>query len=782
MSVKQNSIIIIVLLLFVSSVSAKEYHVAKNGTDTNTGNASKPFLTIQHAANFAYPGDTITVHKGVYRERINPPRGGTDEDKRIVFQAATGEKVLIKGSEQVTGWKKVENDTWMVKIPNSFFGDFNPYSDVISGDWYEADQPYHSGAVYLNGHWLKEAAVKHEVVKSETPKIKESGALELVNVESLFLNNGEAGNIPASGFSACNREVGFFELPEEKKCIGKMQDGDWLAFDNIDFGEETKFISILSASPEHMAMVEIRKDRPDGELLGICRTGITAEWTHFQPYRADIKPLSGKQRIVLVFKTRQKEETFDGSEIAYWFSKVDEDTTTIWAEFKNVDPNEALIEINVRQTVFYPKKTGIDYITVSGFILEQAATPWAPPTAEQIGLVGTNWSKGWVIENNTIRYSTCTGVTLGKYGDEFDNTYNYPETINRAVKKGWNRETVGSHVVKNNQILHCGQAGINGSLGCSFSTIIGNTIHDIRKNHFYKGCETAGIKLHGAVDVLIKNNHIYRCEHWGGIWLDWMAQGARVTGNLLHDNSNDLMLEVNHGPFMVDNNLFLSDRSLVAASGGGAYVHNLWCGSFSIWPNLVNRLTPYFKPHSVDINGNSAVDHQDERHYNNIFINRKPSVVNTEDVVSDDKYNELFADNLGLCVYDQYEYLIQAEGNVYLPGSRPFKHEKNYLQIEHFNPQIKLLEKDNGWWLEMNVDPAWQEKCSYPVITSKLLGEANISSATFETRDKSPYLINTDYSGKKRDANNPFPGPFEINKAGKQTINVWPNYSAKQNN
>ena len=37
------------------------------------------------------------------------------------------------------------------------------------------------------------------------------------------------------------------------------------------------------------------------------------------------------------------------------------------------------------------------YIAVKGFKLEQAAIPWAPPTAEQIGLIGTHWSKGWII-------------------------------------------------------------------------------------------------------------------------------------------------------------------------------------------------------------------------------------------------------------------------------------------------------------------------------------------------------------------------------------------------
>ena len=104
-----------------------------------------------------------------------------------------------------------------------------------------------------------------------------------------------------------------------------------------------------------------------------------------------------------------------------WFAQVDETDTRLWAQFKDANPNEALVEINVRQAVFYPEQPGIDFITVRGFKLSQAATPWAPPTAEQIGLVGTHWSRGWIIEDNTISHARCVGVTLGKYGDEFDN-------------------------------------------------------------------------------------------------------------------------------------------------------------------------------------------------------------------------------------------------------------------------------------------------------------------------------------------------------------------------
>lgn len=105
-----------------------------------------------------------------------------------------------------------------------------------------------------------------------------------------------------------------------------------------------------------------------------------------------------------------------------WYGEVDDKNTTLYAQFQGIDPNRETVEINVRKAVFYPEEAGINYITVRGFTLEQAAPNWAPPTAEQVGLIGTHWSKGWIIENNTIRYSIRVGLTLGKHGDAYDNT------------------------------------------------------------------------------------------------------------------------------------------------------------------------------------------------------------------------------------------------------------------------------------------------------------------------------------------------------------------------
>lgn len=101
-------------------VQGREYHVSVKGDDNNTGTAEAPFRTINRAVYYAWPGDVITVHAGTYREWVDPLRGGTDDANRIVYRAAPGEKVEIKGSEIVTGWTKTEDGVWKVVIPNTF--------------------------------------------------------------------------------------------------------------------------------------------------------------------------------------------------------------------------------------------------------------------------------------------------------------------------------------------------------------------------------------------------------------------------------------------------------------------------------------------------------------------------------------------------------------------------------------------------------------------------------------------------------------------------------------
>ena len=270
-----------------------------------------------------------------------------------------------------------------------------------------------------------------------------------------------------------------------------------------------------------------------------------------------------------------------------WFAEVGADETTIWANFQGADPNAELVEINVRRSVFYPDEHHVDYITVRGFELAQAATPWAPPTADQPGLIGPNWAKGWVIEDNVIHDAKCSAISIGKEASTGHNFatvrgdkpgYQYQlESVFTARAHGWDEEHVGSHLIRGNTIYDCGQNGIVGHLGCVFSTIEDNHIHDIATKREFYGYEIGGIKLHAAIDVVIRHNRIHGCTL--GTWLDWQTQGTRVSRNLFYDNTRDLFVEVSHGPYLIDHNVFGSDAALESFSQGGAYVNNLVCGT-----------------------------------------------------------------------------------------------------------------------------------------------------------------------------------------------------------
>ncbi|MFV1994539.1 MAG: DUF1565 domain-containing protein, partial [Verrucomicrobiales bacterium] len=345
---------LLVLALTAHAALARELHVSVQGSDSGDGGPSKPFRTISAAADIAQPGDVITVHEGTYRERVTPPRGGKSDAQRIIYQAAKGEKAVIKGSEVIRDWKPYTGDVWKATLPNSFFGDYNPFQDLIEGDWFDdKGRPHHTGDVYLNGKSLWETHLLQRVLEP----------------------------LPAPGV---------------------------------------------------------------GDLEGSTYT---------------------------------------------WFCESDDKNTYLYANFQGKNPNEEQVEINVRDACFYPDKPGRNYITVRGFRLCHAATQWAAPTAEQIGLIGTHWSKGWIIEDNVISDSRCSGITLGKdratghnvwsKNPEKDGATHYNEVIARALEAGWSRETIGSHTVRNNTIFNCEQTGICGSLGGIFSRIENNHIYNI---------------------------------------------------------------------------------------------------------------------------------------------------------------------------------------------------------------------------------------------------------------------------------------------------------------
>jgi alpha-N-arabinofuranosidase len=174
-----------------------------------------------------------------------------------------------------------------------------------------------------------------------------------------------------------------------------------------------------------------------------------------------------------------------------WSCEVQGNTTTIRANFRTAHPNQQLSEINVRESLFFPEISGLSYLTIDGFHFLHAAANWAPPAIPlQTGAVGPRLGKRWIIQNCTLVNARCVGIILGRapgvnYGDI---------------------DAFGDHVVRNNVIRRCGQAGIAGHHGATRSLITGNLIDETNYRREFGGWETAAIKFHNSVHTAISQN------------------------------------------------------------------------------------------------------------------------------------------------------------------------------------------------------------------------------------------------------------------------------------
>ena len=91
------------LIIFASSITAKDIHVATTGNDANEGSESAPLLTIHKAIEMVQAGDRILIHEGTYMidKRIKIPALPTTPELRCEMRAwpddAAG-KVIIDGT------------------------------------------------------------------------------------------------------------------------------------------------------------------------------------------------------------------------------------------------------------------------------------------------------------------------------------------------------------------------------------------------------------------------------------------------------------------------------------------------------------------------------------------------------------------------------------------------------------------------------------------------------------------------------------------------------------
>ena len=117
----------IIFLASLTALHAVEIYVAPTGNDANSGTDRKPLLTIQAAVNQMVAGDVCLIRAGTYREAVKIQKSGS-LGRPLRLQAAPGEKVVLDGTETVTGkWEKCKSDIYKIKAPKGvqqlFVGD-----------------------------------------------------------------------------------------------------------------------------------------------------------------------------------------------------------------------------------------------------------------------------------------------------------------------------------------------------------------------------------------------------------------------------------------------------------------------------------------------------------------------------------------------------------------------------------------------------------------------------------------------------------------------------------
>jgi hypothetical protein len=573
------------VLLTAGAAPAREIHVVQTGDDSASGSPESPFRTIGRAASAAQPGDCVTVHAGTYREWVKPARGGTSEQERIVYCAAPGDEVILKGSERITSWVRQSGGLWKVELPNSLFGPYNPYALELSGGWLLYGQWHHRGDVYLNG-------------------------------EAFF----------------------------ERQTLEEVKDH------------------------QHS-----------------------------------------------------------------WCCQTNGQTTTIWANFATADPNQQLAEINVRESVFMPEKTGLPYVTVDGFHLMHSAENWEPPGLElQTGMIGPRMGKHWIIQNCRITNARCVGIILGHApGVDYDD-------IN----------AFGDHVVRNNVIRRCGEAGIAGQKGATRCLIAGNLIEDTNYRREFGGWETAAIKFHESVDAVICGNLIRRVRYQShgafGIWMDWANQGTRITRNIIYDTETaGIFLEMDHGPILVDNNVVVG-AGVRSNSEATVFAHNLFVDCEFAMVVDRGRASQYYKPHTrIQIDRKPGI-HQDDQWFHNIFVRRGLDGVSQAPGYASD-YN-VFLEGAGKSRFGDEHSLVD-------PSAARFQQEEHPLGVTLRFSIPKAPGLQPGPWVDRS-----------------LVGVFPTVGQTIEDRRGTAIRVDEDIPGTKR--LRPVPGPLAELNPGTNVI-TW---------
>lgn len=179
----------------------KTYYVSANAKGVGKGRSVQTALpSIQDCADTAQPGDTCVIQAGTYEETVTPAHSGT-ASAPITFKPAPGAKVVVSGTEQLTGFAPVGQ---------------TELNAVVAADPFAADslfsQAVAAGKIYSVGVDLGSAASEAQIFTDGTMDIEASYPFPGTDLLNPSVERADAGTADATVVdSTLTRPAGYWD-------------------------------------------------------------------------------------------------------------------------------------------------------------------------------------------------------------------------------------------------------------------------------------------------------------------------------------------------------------------------------------------------------------------------------------------------------------------------------------------------------------------------------------------------------------------------------------------
>jgi hypothetical protein len=226
-------------------------------------------------------------------------------------------------------------------------------------------------------------------------------------------------------------------------------------------------------------------------------------------------------------------------------------------------------------------------------------------------------------------------------------------------------------------------------------------------------------------------------------------------------------------------------------SQGGAFVNNLVCGTMALVP-VVERPTPYHRPHSTQVAGYAAIYGGDDRYIGNVFLGGDPAQAYGPDsrvghaaghgTAGYNGHPTSLADYIARVGDpsrgDHERFLgvpqpVYIRDNVYAAGANPFEAEQGAVVLGDADVRVTVVDEGDNVYLDTQLPEAF-DTARVPMITGRDLARVRFVDAEFEERDGSPAVLDIDLVGSPKTDERAHPGgPLAALGSGVSRTRVW---------